>query len=130
MAKSTAIISLGSNRNPIDSMQKALSLLEDNANISIQKISKFKDYPAIDFDDNNIIFKNCIALIDTDMPIEQFIAFCHNVEAKIGRDSEAKKNRPLEVLIDIDVIVWNGGIIRNKDYNRMYVQDGLYELGL
>lgn len=48
-------------------------------------------------------------------------------ELKHGRDSEARKQG--EVPIDLDIVKWNGEILRPRDYAADYFRKGLTEIG-
>lgn len=61
-----------------------------------------------------------------DIPFETLNANLKEYELKHGRDSEARKKG--EVPIDLDIVRWNGEIIRPRDYASDYFRKGLTEI--
>lgn len=71
-------------------------------------------------------YMNAVISGYTDIPFETFNANLKAYEWKHGRDSEARRKG--EVPIDLDIVKWNGNIIRPRDYAADYFRKGLAEI--
>ena len=52
------------------------------------------------------------------------------LEQRAGRTPEQRRQHPERIPVDIDLITWNGTILKPKDCTRPYLQQGLAELGI
>ncbi len=86
----------------------------------------------IDFPYPSDDFANIGFLLATPLEREAFQRILKRLEVFCGRTKANSRIRPELVPIDLDLIVWNGEIIKAKDLNRGYVQDSLisFELNL
>lgn len=63
----------------------------------------------------------------SDIPFEKLNKDLKAYELKHGRDSEARRKG--EVPIDLDIVKWDGEILRPRDYAADYFRKGLTEIG-
>lgn len=71
-------------------------------------------------------YMNAVISGYTDIPFETFNANLKEYELNHGRDPETRKKG--EVPIDLDIVKWNGNIIRPRDYAADYFRKGLAEI--
>lgn len=71
-------------------------------------------------------YMNAVISGYTDIPFETFNANLKEYELNHGRDPETRKKG--EVPIDLDIVKWNGNIIRPRDYAANYFRKGLTEI--
>ncbi len=78
------------------------------------------DFPYVSDDFGNIAF-----LVSTKLELKSFQSVLKRLEVFCGRTQANSRIRPELVPMDLDLIVWNGEVIKAKDLKRSYVQDGL-----
>ncbi len=122
----TFVIGLGSNiDNASETVQKALYVLnEDCTDLNHSKI-----YPTEPFGDNASslhLYYNCAAIGNCNLQEAEFVAYCKQIETELGR---TRTNKDI-VAIDIDVICFNGKILRPKEITAPYMQKAYKDLGL
>lgn len=117
----SAIISLGSNTD--DKLNKLTSALSSLEVILIEATE-----PYIDPDDNLPYspYLNIVAVVNTDKDYESLRNHTKLLERKAGRSKEDKDSGI--VPLDIDIVVYNGKIIRPADFNRPYFTNGYSRL--
>ena len=71
-------------------------------------------------------FLNALAYLQTDMRREQLQLLLKNIERDMGRRPSHKKEG--KIIIDIDLLQWNGEILKNDDFKRDYMQQLLQEI--
>lgn len=71
-------------------------------------------------------YLNSVLKLDTELPYRLLAAKLKEYEVSTGRDEEARRRG--DVPVDIDIVVWNGKIMREKDFNSSYFKRGLAEL--
>lgn len=69
---------------------------------------------------------NAVAIGKTDITLQQLEIMCKNFEKELGRDEKAREAG--DVPIDIDVVVYDGKILRETDYIREFFKIGFYQL--
>lgn len=112
-----AIISLGSNVTDKESvLRRAVALLDSKIIESTQ--------PYIDPVDNqpSAPYLNIVTAIETEKDHDTLRAFFKELERKAGR-TESDKSLGL-VPLDIDIVVFNGKIMRPADFDREYFKHG------
>lgn len=62
----------------------------------------------------------------TDMPLSKFNYTLKDYEIKSGRTPEAKERK--EVIIDLDIVMWDSEVIRPEDFKRQFFQKGYQEI--
>ncbi len=65
---------------------------------------------------------NAVVFGYTEWDYERFNSFLKGYERGCGRTPDAKTRN--EVVIDIDIVVWNGEIVRPTDFSREFFQIG------
>lgn len=117
------VLSIGS--NSVDSMacmKKCVSWLSQL--LEETKISSIYNTRAINGKDNDYL--NAVIIGFTTHNYEDICNLMKQYEKDCGRTPESKTAGI--VPIDIDVVIWNDCILRNKDYNQSYFQIGWNEL--
>ena len=102
-------ISLGSNVNPSDSLERACDLIKNKFNlIKSSKIYSSKSEGFVGED-----FLNQVILCDTDLTFENVIKALKGIEVSMGRKKEKKKfsNR----LIDLDLLTFGEEVIKKNN---------------
>lgn len=84
------------------------------------KVSQIYETPAINGKDGNYL--NAVAACCTDMNYDTTYQLMKEYEINSGRTIESKKNG--EIPIDIDIVIWNDEILREKDFKQSYFQIG------
>lgn len=72
-------------------------------------------------------FRNQTGRFSTPLPQEELSLILKHIEKTLGRRPEDKAKGVVK--IDIDLVVYNGMVLKEKDLQREYVRAGLYELG-
>lgn len=70
-------------------------------------------------------YLNSVARVESPLCVDDMVALTKEIEKKVGRD---KTSEDIEVVLDIDVVVKDGAVLREKDYKRSYFQIGYKEL--
>lgn len=119
----TAIISLGTNSNPEDNISKARTSL----------LTRFKDIrfsTAVYTEPENIpnpaLFLNQVAILHTTETFSLVREILKSIEKDIGRNIRDKITH--RITIDLDIIQWNGNILKNEDFQRPYIIKGIEEI--
>tara|TARA_B100001093_G_scaffold391188_1_gene377592 strand:+ start:96 stop:572 length:477 start_codon:yes stop_codon:yes gene_type:complete len=102
-------ISIGSNVNPSDNLERACDLIKNKFNlIKSSKIYSSKSEGFVGED-----FLNQVILCDTDLTFENVIKALKGIEVSMGRKKEKKKfsNR----LIDLDLLTFGEEIIKKNN---------------
>lgn len=117
------VISVGSNSTDREwQIEKAveflLSRLADASASSVYETQAFngKDAP----------YFNAVVVGTTDMSLDELTKLLKQHEVEAGRDDMARIEGI--VPIDLDIVMWDGRIIRNDDFERPYFNRGYREL--
>lgn len=73
-------------------------------------------------------YMNAVAKGNIAMDLHQLVSKCKLYELEHGRTPESRKRG--EVAIDIDIVVWDGSIVRPADFSRDFFQIGFRTLPL
>lgn len=71
-------------------------------------------------------YMNAVAIGNTDIELQQLEIMCKNFEKEMGRDKKAREAG--DVPLDIDIVVYNGKIVRETDYKREFFKIGFDQL--
>lgn len=71
-------------------------------------------------------YLNAVAQVSTSIGYNELHEILKKQEQAHGRTPESKQTG--EIPLDIDIVVWNGEILRPQDYTRDYFKIGLEEL--
>lgn len=114
--KNTVYISIGSNlSNGAEHIENAFGFLRDNYENVV--CSTIYSTPSISIGDDSIYF-NAVACCDVD-DIESSNIDLKAYESRCGRIRGQK-----DVVIDMDIVIADGQILRPRDYDREYFQIG------
>lgn len=92
------------------------------------KVSSIYDTPALNGIDSN--YFNAVLVATTNMSLEETTKVLKQWEVSCGRTSKSKLIGSIP--IDLDVVIWNGEVLRERDYSCRYFRLGynqLVELG-
>lgn len=122
-AAHTALISVGSNIEPVRHIERARAIvaveqrLLDEARVIQTRPQGYLDQPD---------FLNGAWLLETSMRREEFKAYLKGVEARLGRKRGAIKAGPR--VIDLDLIGWDGRVVHDDYPSKSYVVGPIDEL--
>lgn len=120
----SGIVSIGSNINPEENINRALRILSKD--VQVVRVSKLIKTVPIGII-NQADFTNGAVKIKTLMEMEQFRKYLKNLEDRLGRDRSQPKYGPR--CIDLDILIWNGKIIDEDYYNRDFLRNAAREIG-
>ena len=107
-----AIVSVGSNIDPEDNIEKAIDLISAEQTLMAQStMIQTKPVGLVDQPD----FINGALLIETRSGYEEFNSYLKSVEARLQRDEDQKSFGPRT--IDLDIIVWDRKIV-HEDFDK------------
>lgn len=112
-------ISIGSNSiDKVLQMSNCIAWLKENLKATI--FSETYSSPAINGKDPEYL--NAVAIALSEETHEDLVRQFKAYEASCGRNSYSKKRG--EIPIDIDIVIWNDNILRQKDYCQEYFKIG------
>ena len=115
-----AVICLGSNiPNRAEMIRLAISKVEAEYPSGIA-VSHIYETPAIDGVSPS--YSNAVMMFDSPCDYEQTQLQLKCIEREMGRTAQSKATGIVE--IDLDVVMFNGTVMRPKDFNRNYFQIG------
>jgi len=74
--------------------------------------------------ENQNLFYNQIAQFETSLPAEEVEMLLKGIEHTCGRSIDDREN----ICMDIDLLRYDKEVLREDDYERSYVQNGIKEL--
>ncbi len=122
---SRILLTLGSNtfaKTNIDKAKRMLTYLFPNIIFSDPILTEPED------DRYSYLFRNVLAVVNTDMSPEEVISKIKQTERAVGRTPRDKYVG--KMVIDIDLVKYGDAILRPKDYEREYVQHLLATMDL
>lgn len=119
----TAYISIGSN---IADGQREIQLARDSLAESLETVEMSDVYttPAISGDGS--IYFNAVACVVTDLDADELNVRLKHWELCRGRDDAARIAR--RVPIDLDIVIFDGVVLRQRDFSQTYFQIGYQSL--
>ena len=118
-----AVIALGSNIRPEDHTEVALThisqqfVLVDQSHFQYTQPIGFKDQPD---------FLNGAVLIETESEEPEIESILKEIEQKIGRNRDGRKDGPRK--IDLDLVLYNGRVLDDEVFERDFLQQSIEEL--
>lgn len=73
------------------------------------------------------LFLNQVAVSDTDVPLEEVKQALKEMENRLGRMPDSKRTGIIP--IDIDLLLWNGTVLKPADWEKEYVQLLFHSVG-
>lgn len=122
------VLTLGSNDRPSERITwtlKQLAALPLELRGSTPRSSSPVDFPL-----SSAPFTDVVLLGYTALELDELQRLLKALEQRAGRTSEQRREHPERIPIDIDLITWDGTILKPKDCTRPYLQQGLAELGV
>lgn len=119
-----AIISIGSNANRTENIQKVIKILQ--ANYPGSRFSTPEITDPIDLPEGAKAFLNLVAMIPINLEKDEFVSQLKAIEAELGRDDEDDEEGIIP--IDLDLIKWNEDVLKPRDFIRPYMVSGLEEI--
>ena len=124
-SENSFIICLGSNHSEGNDIIKRC-LLMIGEYISIKRISDIYPSSSLNLKGERENYYNCVFEGFTNLELSFLEKKFKIIELLLGRDDEARKKGI--VPIDIDIIILNMAIIRDKDYRSQYFQKGYKQI--
>lgn len=121
--KNEIILSLGSNLSPRENIGQAcnaLKLIFPDIIFSEAVYTKPYNWHCEDF------FLNCVAVATTDYIVEELLPMFKALEKSCGRTPESKLSG--RIPLDVDLLQWNGNILKPDDMQRIYVKEALLSI--
>lgn len=118
-SKHSAFVSLGSNTpDKEERISKAMATLQAAcADVKCSDVYSTPCFRGVGDD-----YLNAVISLTTEMSLQDLEAYFKDLEREAGRiHDDAHKNI---VALDIDVVVWDGGVVRPKDFERKYFARG------
>ncbi len=117
------VISLGCNSvDRHDQMAAAI----DAVSSTLTTLRRSSVYETMPWGGGEKLYINCVLFCETSMELEEVCAFSKDWECRSGRDELAKKAGI--VPIDIDIVIWNDSVLREKELERDYFLNGYREI--
>ncbi len=119
----TAVVGLGSNIKPEETILKARKLLACQYKVLAEshflKTKAFGDGAQADF-------LNGAVLLTTDLSPEQLKTSLKVMEQSLGREDDQHGYVPR--IIDLDILVWNGQVVNHDFFERGFIKASVLEL--
>lgn len=119
-----SIVSVGSNVEPEENINRALSILSQK--LRVMQISELIRTAPLGITDQPD-FLNGAVKVETTMEMNQLRRFLKKLEDRLGRDRSQPKYGPRT--IDLDILIWNGEIVDEDYYTRDFLKHSAAELG-
>lgn len=123
MTSTRAVLLLGSNVS--DSRLKVSEALRRLQSL-FSDVSASGIYPSEDVTGCGAAYHNAVVALSTDLTVPCLTALCKSLEAAAGRTAADKANGI--VPLDIDVVVYDGHLLRDADYNAAHFRRGYEEI--
>lgn len=123
MDRNMAVILIGSN-HPLKSrlIEAAARMLADE----FVDFTRSKPVRSRDAGGGGSVYDNVVCMGETDMDLQKLSALVKDIERTLGRTSRSKAVGIVEV--DIDIVIWNGVVVRPVDASRSYFKEPYSEL--
>lgn len=128
MRRHRFVLTLGSNDRPSERIAwtlKQLAALPLELRGSTPRSSSPVDFPL-----SSAPFTDVVLLGYTTLELDELQRLLKALEERASRTPEQRLEHPERIPIDIDLITWDGTILKPKDCTRPYLQQGLAELGV
>lgn len=117
------ILSLGSNSHDSnEQMRRCIHWLQN----TLQVTAKSTVYRTAATNGKDADYTNAVVAVGTSMPIDQLNGLMKQYERECGRTPQSKSLGSIP--IDIDIVIFNGQIIRPKDFAQTYFSLGYQQL--
>ena len=117
------VLSVGSNSPDRQwQMESVIRYIES----MLKNVCSSSIYETLALNGKDAPYLNAVIVADTDMSIDDAKKFFKQWEALCGRNKVSKLKGVIP--IDIDIVVWNGAIIREGDFFAYYFSQGYYQL--
>lgn len=111
------VLCLGSNRDSEANLKSAADMLR--AYFGSVRFSEAVYTEPIELPGSGL-FLNQVAVAGTDASLEEVRQAVKEMEKRLGRMPDSKQRG--EIPIDIDLLLWNGAILKPADWEKEYVQ--------
>lgn len=110
------ILAMGSNYRRHANMQKAMMLIGQNLQAAV--FTQAIDTEPIGMETD--MFLNAMASAQTTLSIDETIAMLKDIEAKCGNTAELRQEG--KIVMDIDLMQYDGERLHKNDWNRPYIK--------
>ncbi|MCM1292991.1 MAG: 2-amino-4-hydroxy-6-hydroxymethyldihydropteridine diphosphokinase [Bacteroides sp.] len=115
-------LSIGSNTP--DGRDRLLNAINELRQVDPDlRASSIYNTPSVSTGDNSLYF-NCVVLLDSDLSVEELQCRCKQMESANGRIASDRHQVPL----DIDIVVSDDCVLRQRDYQRSYFLIGYHQI--
>lgn len=119
----TAVLSLGSNwGDREEAVKNALAQIQCRLGETVTSEIYFT--PPVS--GNGADYANCVAAVYTDRDADDICLITKQMETEAGRTPERRERG--EVPLDIDLVIFDGDILRPADFTRQYFYEGLLQI--
>lgn len=117
------VISLGSNSHDrYLQMENAISFVKSRfKNVSVSSI-----YESEALNGKDAAYLNTVAIAETNLTCEDATKLLKEWEKQCGRTPESKLEGSIP--IDLDIVVWNDNVVREKDFSYPFFMQGYKDL--
>ncbi len=122
------LFSLGCNVSKDSAL--ALVLKSFDERLIIHRQTELLETEAIDFPFPSDTFANMVFFAETTMTKEELETYFFMLETLCGRTEEQRQTRPQEIPMDLDIVLWDGELVKAKDLTRPYIQDAIKTFSL
>jgi 2-amino-4-hydroxy-6-hydroxymethyldihydropteridine diphosphokinase len=123
MAENITALELGSNIDPVQNMDKAIAILQEETDLL--SVSGYIQTAPVGFTDQDD-FINAAVLIRTNHDIQSMREYCRDIENRLGRVRTENRYGPRTM--DLDIITWNGEVVNNDYHTRDFVRQTVNEV--
>lgn len=118
------LLGLGSNFHAEENVGQAVRLLREV--FPSLRFSVPEETEAVDFILPGSRFLNCVAWGSVPFSRESLQCRLKSIERRLGRQPGDKQAG--RIPIDIDLVCWNGCVLKEGDWNRPYIQQAIAEV--
>jgi len=117
------VLSIGSNSPDRHwQMESAIRYIK----LKLKNVYSSSIYETLALNGKDASYLNAVIVADTDMSIDEAKTFFKQWETLCGRNKVSKIKGVIP--IDVDIVVWNGAIIKERDFVAYYFSQGYYQL--
>lgn len=121
--RNKVILALGSNEDPEQCI--ALATLQVEAILPHIRWSR-PIYTQPICSPRTNLFLNRVAMAETELSFDELRTACKDIEKRMGRTGDSKVTGVIP--IDIDLLAWNGEILKPEDWTLDYIRAGVAAL--
>lgn len=123
MIETSLVVGIGSNvADRENKVTRAIEALRG----AFRRVNVSDVYESAPFSGQGDPYTNAVFAGITTMSMSDVIEFLKQTEADAGRNSASSREGQVE--LDLDLVIWDGRIVRPKDFERLYFNVGYRQL--